>query len=225
MKWRQILGAGSRSANALIEIEPIASLQVTLDCRSQDVLPHGGSCALLGASLSPTAQVGGASNRAQGLRVKGHSGTALIETAMVMPVIALVLVGMVSCGLALVESMSLESAARDVARSGAVLPYDEPPEGMTWTSALEAVAAAQIPDLGVADTICIALVDGATGNPVSSQLTTAGDGGACFAEAATDDLRVQIEVSKSATIDLAFYSHPITLSARGSARYELPRPL
>ncbi len=152
-------------------------------------------------------------------------GTATVELALVLPFIAMVLIGMVTSGFVLVRQLALESAARDAARSGAVIAYDDPPEGQTWVEAVEGLARAAAGDEIGGGTVCVALVNGATGLPVEPSLTTVAGGGPCFAEAPSEDLRVQVLLQAPATIDAAFFAIDVVIETRGSARYELPRPL
>jgi Flp pilus assembly protein TadG len=153
------------------------------------------------------------------------AGSIVVETVFVLPVLSIILVGMASSGLALMQRFSLETAARDAARSGAVLPYDDPPDGTTWTSAIEAVARSHSSDQLMSGDVCIALVDGVTGSPVLPSLTTNTDGSACFVEVPSNDLRVQVLLVVPSRIDAVLFSHDFTISVRSSARYELPRPI
>lgn len=155
----------------------------------------------------------------------GERGAVTVELGLLLPVLSVVLVGLVSTGLALTEQMAMESATHEGARAGAVLPYDEPPPGFTWIEAIEGLTLAGVHGEESAVSVCVALVDTVTGQPVASSLTSNTDGSACFVEQATDGLRVQVAISKPTVIEAVFYSQAITLESRASSRYELPRPL
>lgn len=152
-------------------------------------------------------------------------GSVTVELALIVPLLAVVLIGMVTSGLVLVRQLSLESAARDAARSGAVIPFDEPPPGMTWIQAVEGLARSATEDGLPTGAVCVALVDAQTGLPVLPSLTTKLDGTACFAEQVSDDLRVQVTLAVPGRIDGAFFAYDILIDTRASARYELPRPV
>ncbi len=152
-------------------------------------------------------------------------GVATVELALLLPTLAVLLVGMVSSGFLLIRQFSLESAVRDAARSAAVLPYDEPPPGMTWVEAVQDITRTRAQgDIG-SEAVCVALVDAVTKQPVRPSLTSDPDGGACFDESSSEGLRVQVVVRVPDRLEGAFFTQDVVLSARGSARYELPRPL
>ena len=68
-------------------------------------------------------------------KVRGEEGASLIEFAMILPILAALLLGIVTVGLALNGKNSINNAAREGARYGATLSVET-----TMTNWLDAVA-------------------------------------------------------------------------------------
>jgi Flp pilus assembly protein TadG len=100
-------------------------------------------------------------------RCSDDRGAALVEFALVFPLIMMLLLGMVSAGLAWNEQLQLTHATREAARYGATVPRDQvfSPPSTTWADAVMQVALARGgSDLDVnGATICVALVQGSGG--------------------------------------------------------------
>src|SRR5262245_30517577 len=57
-----------------------------------------------------------------GRRTRGEHGSILIETALILPILVMLLLGLVSGGDAYQRKLSLQNGAREGARYGATLP-------------------------------------------------------------------------------------------------------
>jgi Flp pilus assembly protein TadG len=160
----------------------------------------------------------------------------LVEFALVMPILVMLLLGMVTTGLAYNRKLDLTHATREGARYGAaVSPFQQWTSG-TWASNVRDLVIARASEtLGTAD-VCVALVKStsATSSQIYSDashaatfFTTKSDGTACYADtyaqySATDDgLRVQVSVARPAKIDLAVLpSINLTLRSTATAKSE-----
>jgi Flp pilus assembly protein TadG len=160
----------------------------------------------------------------------------LVEFALVMPIFVMLLLGIVTAGLAYNRKIDLTHATREGARYGAtVSPYQQWQSG-TWAGNVrDLVVARSGGELDTAD-VCVALVvnSSATSTAVysgagkpASFFTTKPDGTGCYADTypqfSTNDngLRVQVLASRPATIELALLpSIDVVLNSRATAKSE-----
>jgi len=166
------------------------------------------------------------------VRRAGEEGASLVEFAMVLPLLAGLLVGIVTAGLALNGKNSINNAAREAARYGATLPVES-----TMNNWLDDVADVAIRsgtgqlDNGVdGRTICVAYVypDGAVPNDRTARvmIDSAGTrsysiGAPCFSDGRPgDERRVQLSGSRDAEIFALFFRRIVTLDAESVSRFE-----
>lgn len=148
-------------------------------------------------------------------------GAALVEAAFVMSLLIMLLLGITTAGIAYGQANALQTAAREGTRFGATLPSVET-NLQTVLDVTKAAATGALDDGAPGRTICVAIV-----GPASSSLTqdeagvlTTG-GGSCFSDGRpTDEERVQVLVSREATINAALFSTEVTLDAQSAAKYE-----
>lgn len=175
--------------------------------------------------------------RRRGRRVRrsvgaDEKGAQLVEFALVLPILASLLLGIVTAGLALNSNNSLNNAARESARYGATLPVDPTMSG--WLDDLADVAKdSATGDLndGVAGrTICVAYVypNGSDALDSTARLMidaagtpTYANGATCFADGRPDDeRRVQVNVERDADLLTIFFNTTLDLDARSVSRFE-----
>lgn len=178
----------------------------------------------------------------RGRRTQGDDGVAIVEMALVLPILVVLMLGMFTGALAWNQSQALGQGARVAARYASTLPLPvaDISEGETQTGVEEAwldelidrtVAASE--DELSADTegrkICVAYVDPAgteTDRTISRTLTGAASYSAlsttpCFADGQADTARrVQVLVERSGHIDTGFYRIPLTMRRTAVYRYE-----
>jgi hypothetical protein len=162
-----------------------------------------------------------------------EDGASAVEFALIFPLLAMMLFGMITGGLALNQQQQINHAAREGARFGATLPGfpDEPEEDTYRLVARRAVAAAVGP-LNVNDAfICVMYRD--EDNPAldpvwyagsDSSLTPLGStpaGLSCPDLLGSDDARIQVMVFLPARIEAVFVRRDITLSAEAVSIYEV----
>jgi len=163
-------------------------------------------------------------------------GAALIELAFALPLIVMLVVGMVSSGIAYNQQLSLTHAAREGGRYAATLPvtnFNAQPDPMAaWldeitdqtiedaTGSLDAgvpgryVCVAYVHPNGVVATDRTArLVDGGSVE-LGQQCITGGDG------RPASERRVQVVVGRDTQFSVVFFSSIIHLDAEGVSRYE-----
>ncbi|NND02575.1 MAG: pilus assembly protein [Acidimicrobiia bacterium] len=158
-------------------------------------------------------------------------GASLIEFAMILPILAALLLGIVTVGLALNGKNSINNAAREGARYGATLTVDT---SMTdWLNDVSDVAIRSATgqlDNGIdARTLCVAYVYPA-GTAVLDrtsrvEIDPAGNRtyalGQCFADGRpNDERRVQVSAARDTEILALFFIRGVTLDAESVARFE-----
>lgn len=74
------------------------------------------------------------------MRLKDESGAVIAEFALVLPLLALLLFGMIEFGLVLFNKQVITNASREAARAGIVVDPDIP-GGMTYDQWIQSIAA------------------------------------------------------------------------------------
>jgi Flp pilus assembly protein TadG len=163
--------------------------------------------------------------RLVGLR-RPERGAALVEFALVLPILMALALGVFTGGLAYSQQISLNGSAREASRFGATLPETQCSpasqcSGMTWAQLVRAHAVNNSGGTLTNSQVCVALVQGsgAAPSPVNSSMTTSG--GACFADSSSDTgKRVQVRVTRPARLQMVFFTRTVNLTSRAVTRYE-----
>ena len=153
---------------------------------------------------------------------RNDRGAALIEFALVLPVLAMLIVGLFSSAMIYDSNMSLTHSAREGARYGATVPEDQTFSTGTWADNVEALVRQRGGDSLIAADVCVALVQGSPATAVSADHSTEPGAAACYDDSASgeEELRVQISASKKMTLDVVAFSREVTLTATASSRHE-----
>lgn len=154
-------------------------------------------------------------------------GAAMVEFALVLPVIVMLTFGMITSGIAFNHKMDITHAAREGARYGATLPLTQcsgspnPCGTSTWAQVVRSVVVERAMGAVTEADICVALVHGSTATPNTPASHSTG-GAVCFAESGGDsDNRVQVSITKSDDkIDGIFFQIPVTLTTEATAKFE-----
>ncbi|NNC79376.1 MAG: pilus assembly protein [Acidimicrobiales bacterium] len=161
-------------------------------------------------------------------------GAILVEMALIFPIFATLLLGVVSAALAYGQSSAIHNASREAARFGATQSVEG--DLPLWLANVALVAeAAATGDLDVtADghAVCVAYVypDGATTHDRTHSLTVNKLGNIetykpCFVDGRPiTERRVQVLVTRPTTIQTGFWSQDVTLSANGVNIFERALP-
>jgi len=155
----------------------------------------------------------------------------MVEFAIVVPLLMAFLIGIVTGGLAIGQSVSLNNAARETVRYGAVLPVDGDLNAWLETVADVAVSSAT-GDLSATtpgQSICIAYVypDGIDPNDRTVRITevagvrTITVGSSCVTDGRpSSERRVQVTVARSGYFDAFVFATNLNLGGESVARFE-----
>jgi hypothetical protein len=164
------------------------------------------------------------------------SGAALVEFAIVLPLLLIIVFGIISFGFIFNHKLSITTGAREAGRYGATLPVTnfassgDPMQAWLDEIALRAVAdAAGSLDAGAPSrSICVAYVypnGSAAVDQTKRRLEVGGgatySGASCFDDGRPDDeRRVQVLVGRDAELEAIFFSMTIPLTAESVTRFE-----
>jgi Flp pilus assembly protein TadG len=166
--------------------------------------------------------------RRQGRTFAAERGTAVVEFAIVLPVLAMLIMGIFTGGFAYNNKQQITLAAREGARFGATLAQDQcatPSDcgGFNWAQLVQDVTVKRSAGSLSTAGVCVALVSGPGTAPVAvdSTHTTAGGTNACYVDNSSDSgKRVQVKVWRSDRLDAVVYSTSLTLNASAMALFE-----
>ncbi len=160
---------------------------------------------------------------------ESERGAALVEFALVLPVIVIITFGMISSGIAYNHKLDMTHAAREGARYGATLPLTQcsgtpnPCGGSTtWAQLVRTVVVERAGGAATAADVCVALVNGSSAMATTPTSSYSTGGSVCFPESAGDSgTRVQIKITKGDDeIDAVFFRIPVTLTSQATAKFE-----
>lgn len=162
-------------------------------------------------------------------------GAALVEFALLLPLLLVLMLGVVSVGIAYNHQISLTHAAREASRFAATLPvsnFSSDPDPMAaWLAAVAAQAkedaggslGPSVPGL----LVCVAYVypNGTLGSDSTTSLV---EGAAvpvstdpCFVDGRpATERRVQVAVQRETDFTLGFYSQMLTIGSDAVGRFE-----
>lgn len=154
-------------------------------------------------------------------------GAAIIEMAIVFPVLAVLLFGMITAGIALDDKQQMTHATREGARYAAVVPKSQTFVTGTWASNVRDLIIERSDGALTAADICVSLVEGSPGLVVSPAASFSTSGSACipgqtFPVVAGDPgRRVQVTGRRNAEIQLVvFGTYTALLKTDATARSE-----
>ena len=138
-------------------------------------------------------------------------GAGLVEFALVLPLLMMLVLGLVSGGIAYNRKISITNAVREGTRYGATLTCSAAcVSGGAWISQVKArVAEVSGGELSASD-VC-AWVGTASGTVQCGQADPPGAGGTMV---------VKVSASKGAELDAIFFRRNLTLTSKSTARYE-----
>ena len=164
----------------------------------------------------------------RGRRRRGESGAALVEFALVLPVFLMLLLGMMTGGLAYSRKLSVAQAAREGARYGATLPITASNPVSAWLPRVGALTISSSDGELESDKpgrfVCIAHVP-ASGTAQKWQVTGTGTAvqspGTCIADdGRTGETRVQVVASRTSRLEALVFSRDLTVGSHAVARFE-----
>jgi Flp pilus assembly protein TadG len=170
----------------------------------------------------------GRDDRCDRPRGRGDDGAALVEFALVFPLLVFLVFAIFGAGVVLDQRLSVTQASREGARYGATVPIDQCTpaancSGLTWAELVQDVTADRSGGAVTAEHICVALVQGSGSAPVviGSGFSTATGGGACYVDSSADTgKRVQVKIVLPTQVEAAVMTIPIALDAEALTRFE-----
>jgi hypothetical protein len=149
-------------------------------------------------------------------------GAALVEMALVLPLLLMLLLGIVSAGLAYNHQLALTHSAREAGRFAATLPVDSM---AGWLDTVEARVIADATGSLDAGTpgrrICVAYVHPGAGEIAKKDDGAMTNGATCFSDGRPDEeRRVQILVEREVDFNAMVFQTTLTLDARAVNRFE-----
>ena len=147
-------------------------------------------------------------------RGRGDGGAALVEFAIILPLLAMLVFGMLTGGMVMNRKLSLTHATREAARYGATVPIDQLGTPDAWAEHVRDVAVERSGGVLEAAQICVSLMDGTT---VEASTT----GAACIAGDINTGHRVQVTATLAdQQINAIMVRVPITVESDATAKYE-----
>lgn len=160
-------------------------------------------------------------------------GAALVEFAILAPLLLMLLFGIVSVGIAFNHNLALTHAARESGRFAATLPISNFSTLDGWLDAVAARAVADADgslDTGIdGRTVCVAYVypDGILATDQTTRLVVDPTGSAtydsvpCFSDGRPgDERRVQVRVERTVEFSALVFATDLTLDSDAISRFE-----
>jgi Flp pilus assembly protein TadG len=164
--------------------------------------------------MATTERTGGAGGGRRRRRCRSDRGAALVEFAIIFPVLAMLVFGMLSGGVVMNKRMSVTHATREAARYGATVPVEQLGTADAWAAHIQDVAVERSGGELVADDICVALLDGTT-------VTASTDGAACIADDINTGHRVQVSATlPEQEINAIIVRVPVSVESNATAKFE-----
>ena len=164
----------------------------------------------------------------EGSRARNDRGVALVEFALVVPLLAMIMLGTITAGFALNQKQQVTHAVREGARYAATIAPTQTFASGTWAENVrDLVVERSVGDLA-ASTVCVSLVQGSPATvvaPAAAHSTASGNQpcivGQTYPVTANDGgLRVQVTGTKPATIDYVLGRMNVTISTAATAKSE-----
>ena len=157
-----------------------------------------------------------------------ESGAALVEFALVLPVFLMLLLGMMTGGLAYSRKLSVAQAAREGARYGATLPITASNPVGTWLPRVGALTISssdgELESGRPGRYVCVAHVP-ASGTAqkweVTGTATPVQTAGTCLADdGRAGETRVQVVAQRSSRLEALVFSRDLIVGSHAVARFE-----
>ena len=157
-------------------------------------------------------------------------GAALVEFALVLPLVLMLAFGVITAAITYNHKIDLTHAAREGARYGATLPQlqcsgsPNPCGTKTWAQVVQSVVVERAFGDVTAAQVCVALVTGNPGTQLASgfSVNSPNGDGTCYSDGNDDPgKRVQVGIRKTGDkIDGILFKFPVTLTSQATAKFE-----
>jgi Flp pilus assembly protein TadG len=154
------------------------------------------------------------------LRPKSERGASIVEFALVAPVFIMLLMGTVSAGAIYNSKMNLTYAAREGTRYASTHALSD----TNWATTVATIVVARSGgDLALSN-VCVSLVtgSGAATQVYEGNTAYSTTGSPCIASDGNTDgmARIQVKVTRTATLQAAVLSIPVALNSSAVGLYE-----
>lgn len=155
-------------------------------------------------------------------RARSERGSNAVEFALVLPILIMIMFGIFYGGLAYDRQLTLSQAAREAARFGATL--DGAPDPTFFDDVFDVALGTAGRHIDAANPAgdwyaCVTFVD-ASGTPSTQSRGTVPAGGCTPQGTSPTGARVQVIVSRPASLELVFFRAQPRLRGEAFARYE-----
>jgi len=157
-------------------------------------------------------------------------GAAMVEFALVLPLVVMLAMGLVTSALAYNHKLDLTHAAREGARYGATLAQlqctgtPNPCGTQNWAQVVQSVVVQRAMGDVTAAQVCVALVSGNPGTQIGTgfSVNTPSGSTACYDDGNGDaGKRVQVAITKTGdAINGIVFKFPVTLTSQATAKFE-----
>ena len=159
-------------------------------------------------------------------RSRREHGVAVVEFALIVPVLTMLVFGLITGGLAINQKQQMTHATREGARFASTVPANQTFTSGTWASNIRDLIVDRSDGSLTAPDVCVALVEGSPGAVVSpaSSYSTAGQpciSGQTFPIATGDPgRRVQVTAKRKVRVEWVLGATDALLSTVATARSE-----
>ena len=160
-------------------------------------------------------------------RSRGDTGASLVEFTLILPVMAMLLLGMFTGGLAYTRKQSISHATREAARFGATLPLATEPTLDGWLDRVgDVLVTSADGELDPNDTgvvICVAHITSGGAARRMEQVGLAAptfSSTPCFADGRTGEARVQVTARRTSKFEVFVWSRDLNLAGNAVSRFE-----
>jgi Flp pilus assembly protein TadG len=173
------------------------------------------------------------SSATRGVKARqGDRGAALVEFALIFPLLATLLFGVLSGGLLMNRRESITHAAREGARYGATVAANQCTPatncgGLDWAHLVQSIVFARADgDLTPSAQVCVALVSGSGSDftppaAIDASHTTAGGTTGCYVDNSADTgKRVQVKITQPDELNAVFVHFSVDLKSNATAQFE-----
>jgi hypothetical protein len=164
------------------------------------------------------------------VRPNDERGTALVEFALILPLVLMLGFGVITAGLTYNHKIEVTNAAREGARYGATLAQlqcsgsPNPCGTQTWAQVVQSVVVQRAAGDLTAAQVCVSLVSGSPAASLGSgfAVNSPNADGTCYNDGNADPgKRVQVGITKTGDrIDGIMFRIPVTLTSQATEKFE-----
>ncbi len=148
-------------------------------------------------------------------RRAGDRGAALVEFALIGPLLFALLIGLFTGGVSMSRKNSMSNAVREGSRLGATLPHDA-----AWADAVRGRTVALAAGDLQSGQVCVKLVRAPSTTVRSSSCSLPAGDEPAVSGVPTGDCAVLVWARRTSVLQVVFFSRDLTLRSASVSRYE-----